>query len=144
MKLQTFLTNIVQEEGITNIILDYKKLIEEYEESERQRNMRFNRLLNEYNNDIWYLTYSFSTDIDFIHEYQDKVDWKFLTYDYKSNVDFIREFQDKLEWKYLTYHHHDNLDFIREFQDKLEWKHLKYHHLDNIDFIREFQDKVLN
>ncbi len=100
--------------------------------------------------------------VEFIREFQDRLDWKLVGYYspliHELPIEFVREFQDRLDWDMVghstyghpTYGHQTYnfplihelpIEFVREFQDRLNWTHNMMMNAP-IEFVREFQDRL--
>ena len=80
--------------------------------------------------------------IEFIREFQDKVDWWEISCLQLLNEDLIREFRNRVCWKAISYHQKLSEKIIREFKDNVYWDFIFERIILSKSFIIEFIDKV--
>jgi len=84
----------------------------------------------------------------FIRQFQDNIHWCFGSWHNDKrpyqhlNIEFIREFQSRVDWWDISRYQALNENDIREFQHKVYWYNISYHQDLGEDFIREFKDKI--
>ena len=80
--------------------------------------------------------------VEFLRDFQDKIDWKTASICQRLSEDSIREFQDRVDWTAISKYQNLSEDFIREFKDKVDWiKITKYQEVSD-NFLIEFKDKL--
>ncbi len=70
------------------------------------------------------------------------VDWTLISRYQKLSEQFIREFRDRVDWRLITQYQKLSDDFIREFQNEVDWNWISRRKDLDKDFIHEFQNLI--
>ena len=80
--------------------------------------------------------------LDFIKEFQNKVNWESISSRQKMSEEFLKEFKHKIYWDKISIFQKLSENFIREFQDEVSWNCVSKYQKLSENFIRESQDKI--
>ena len=155
-KLRNILLDEVCENGIVDIILEYKKYTDWVN-------------LIDINNNNWDNISKLDLSEEFIRTYNDKVNWEIICekhilsedfmreqhdyiiykggesiwYNQEISIQFIIDYEDKVDWYWLSVTSNLALEVIREFADRLNWNGISRSN-NNLtdDFVREFADRL--
>ena len=130
-EVRDYLTTIVQEKGISDIILSYKKSIE-WDEF----------IHNRFNGDWLEIAKHQKLSKDFMEKFHDKLDWVEMSYYQNLSEDLISKFHDKVDWSFISCRQKLSEDFIEKFCDKISWWGVSAYQKLSEDFIIKFHDKI--
>lgn len=107
------ITDIVKEEGISKLILNYKKRLEWVE------------LILEYtyDNKIDWSILSKKQELseDFIHEYKDKLNWLYICIYQTLSESFIENHKHYILWRWISKYQKLTQNFIHKYKEVLNW-----------------------
>ena len=113
-KSLNIIRNIVEEEGLAKLILDYKKRFEWVEIIKKYTN---GDLLTN-----WHLlTKNVELSEEFIHEFKDDINWVYICIYQTISERFIEEHKSYIHWIYISKHQRLTQHFIHKYRDVLNW-----------------------
>ena len=165
-----FLTNLVKESGITNIIVNYKndleykdildyytyngkidwKLIESYGDIDAEFIEIYKEFLN-FENLV--LRNDLIRNKDFLFKFKEILDWHYITQEWGVSCEdrhLVEIFKDYIEISWFvfsdcdSYFTGDALTYMREFKDNMEWCLIFNDAFFNIEMPQEFYTEFYN
>lgn len=119
--IMDYITEQVFESGVTDIIYEYKKLLE------------YQELIENYSSKWDEICYYEKLSDEFIKLYYDNIDWNTLSLNLFFDENFIEEHFDKLNLRRLSSRKY-SIEFLRRNKDRLDW---------SIIMIKKYDEEIL-
>lgn len=89
------------------------------------------------------LTLCYRTDIEFIKEYSDYVDWYILSSYAYDHQELITEFTNRLNWGIVSQGLDPSVEFLRKYKTYLKWQCFEYHgNWTSYELLSEFEEYI--
>lgn len=123
-----YITKQVFESGITDIIYEYKKLLE------------YQQLIESYSNDWDKISFFGKLSDEFIKLYYENINWKIMSLNLSMDENFIEKYFDKLNLRRICNRKY-SIEFLRRNKDRLDWSMITTKNYDE-EILIEFIDYI--